>query len=384
MREAKTFQDARKALVDILENLSFVKVVSVQTKIVYNKPFYTGEAVEIHFRDTRERPKLVFFDKSGRSRMPFKVGPIQLIQAPLGHDHPASIPTAGDVLVGSLVPNGRKSHLDHVLRGWSSDAKPLWELLRLLKFGTKYTEFDARTLLIQNSATLLQTPKELKQLRDDIYMTARIILWATVRPLQVLASIQSPDRVKLKIAATDLEKEQAGLIRISSNALDFFDSLLVKVNDSAMSDAFSEGLEFLEAAGPVMKHDDELLKPYEPALYEPMSPTYAPQSPTYTPTFMPSLNTKGLALNDLVIVIFGPLLGLTGQVLYLNESSFTMVPLGPASTRMNCTECVELSFLEVQKIDSLNVEVVNGQVCSCISDVAVRSSPPPSPIYEET
>jgi hypothetical protein len=239
IKNAPSFQDARKALVSTLENLSFLKVVTVQ---VAQHGAYTGEAVEVHFRDARDRPKLVFFDKFGRSRSLLKIGPISLAQAPLGFDHPTSVPTVGEILVGSLVPNTRKSHLDHVLRGWSSEAKPLYELLRILKFGTKSSEFECRSLLLQPSSSLLQSPDHLKAARDDIYMMARIILWGSIRPLQVLAHIQDPDRIKLQDEPTDIELTQARGIRISSKAIDYFDSITMKLADTVLSEAFMNGL----------------------------------------------------------------------------------------------------------------------------------------------
>jgi hypothetical protein len=254
IKAAPSFQEARKALVGILENLSFVKVVSVQP----GKPAaglssglagtpYNGEAVELTFREAKDRPKLVFFDKFGRTRNLLKVGPITLAQAPLGPDHPSAVPTVGEVLVGSLVPNTRKSHLDHVLRGWSSDAKPLWELLRILRFGTKASEFEVRSILTQACSNLMQSPPNIKAVRDDIYMCARVILWGSVRPLQVLASLQNPGAV-LEKPANDAELEAAKTLRISSTAIDFMDALTMKLNDASLSEALGNGLTLPEVA----------------------------------------------------------------------------------------------------------------------------------------
>jgi hypothetical protein len=72
-----------------------------------------GEALEVsmgHHND-RDKPKTVFFDKFGRCKGPLKLGPITLVQAPLGADHPSSVPSVGELLIGSAVPNARKSHL---------------------------------------------------------------------------------------------------------------------------------------------------------------------------------------------------------------------------------------------------------------------------------
>jgi hypothetical protein len=252
----------------------------------------------------------VFFDKFGRTRGQLRVGPINVTQMPLGPDHPTSVPTVGDVLVGSLVPNARKSHLDCVLRGWSSDAKPLWELLRILRFGTRASEFEARSMLLQPSALLAQSSVALKSCRDDIYVTARVILWGNVRPLQVLSSIQ--DSRKLKTDASAAETEQASSMRISCKASEFVDSLTIKFADSQISESFAEGFAeeyipeqvkvnpYAVAAsidGPMswitsLQHAAVPQVPQQPPAYpqqqppaypRPQSPAYAPYSPNDAP-----------------------------------------------------------------------------------------------------
>ena len=101
-----------------------------------------------------EKPKLVFVDKFGRCKGPLKIGPITLVQCPLGPEHPTSTPSVGDLLVGTAVPNVRKSHLGFVLRGWASNALPLWELFRMVRFGTRANEIKTRELLLQLPCTL--------------------------------------------------------------------------------------------------------------------------------------------------------------------------------------------------------------------------------------
>lgn len=241
VKQAPCFSDARRALVDVLESFCFVKVVSVTNGgSSGGSGSYHGEAVETSFRDAREKPKILFFDKFGRTKGLLRIGPIQVAQAPLGPDHSSSIPTPGDFLFGSAVPNTRKGPQDHVLRGWSSDAKPVWELLRILKFGTRSTEFECRNLLVQPCSSLLQASGLHKSVRDDIYMTARVILWKSLRPLQVLASLQNEKYILLE-DASDAEKLQARGIKISSSASDFIDSLTLKFNDSNISELFISG-----------------------------------------------------------------------------------------------------------------------------------------------
>lgn len=224
----QTFEEARKTLVDLLTNLSFVKVVSVQKGA---NGIYTGEASNVF------KKELVFFDKFGRSRTNLTVGPITLVQAALGLDHPSSIPSVGEILVGTSVPNTRKSHLSGVLRGWSSDAKPLYELLRILQFGTRKSEFENRSLLIQQGAIV----GGLQKFRDEIYMLARIVLWKNVRPLQVLASTQETT-LSLKVPATDVELLASKSTFISMPAKTFVEIISVKLSSPDILETFFEGV----------------------------------------------------------------------------------------------------------------------------------------------
>jgi hypothetical protein len=320
-KSAPSFEQSRLALSRTLESLSFVKVVSVQhgEKTPYGGCSYTGEAIELHFRDTREKPKLVFFDKFGRARGQFMVGPIHLVQAPLGQEAISSLPTVGDILIGSLVPNTRKSHLEFVLRGWSSDAKPLHELLRILKFGTRMHELEMKTSLVQSNCMLLQCPPNLKKSRDDIYMTAKVVLWGNLRPLQILAVIENPDKYSLLEDASKEEYDAAKAIKITLSCLDFIDGLIVKFPDEKLSEQFLLGLKEIAPVAvspitfgrkdygqfifdPTFSKDylaripgasDASNAPKSPA-YAPTSPTgpsnvpkspaYAPKSPVYAPT----------------------------------------------------------------------------------------------------
>lgn len=224
----QTYDDARKTLTDLLSNLSFVKVVSIQKNAA---GAYTGEASDLF------KKEMVFFDKFGRSRMNLTIGPITLVQAALGFDHPSSMPSVGEILVGTSVGNTRKSHLTSVLRGWSSDAKPLFELLRILKFGTKKSEFDNRSLLIQQGAIV----GGYQQYRDEIYMLARLILWKNVRPVQLLTSLQDP-AIQLKVPATEVELMSAKSTYLSVPARTFVEIVSIKLSAPEILDAYLEGL----------------------------------------------------------------------------------------------------------------------------------------------
>lgn len=306
-----TFSDCRASLASTIESLAFVRVVCTQN----SSAGYTGEAIEILFRESREKPKLIFFDKFGRNRSQLTLGPIHLVQAPMGFDHASAQPTVGEILVGSLVPNTRKSHLEFVLRGWSSDAKPLQELLRLLKFGTRYHELEVRSALVQSGCLLLQCPEELRKSRDDIYMTARIILWGNLRPLQILATLQNEDYT-LKKPASNEEIEMAKNIKISVSAIEFIDGMIVKWPDVNLSEKFLEALDHrpkpawhAKAIEPAWKSEFKPFEtnfvpsdprsyaseayvpkspPYAPhSPYAPTSPAYAPKSPAYAPRSPP-------------------------------------------------------------------------------------------------
>lgn len=142
------------------QGLTFAKVVSVQVQAKH----WIGEAIEVPVGHAeRDLPKNIFFDKFGRCRGAFKVGPMTLVQCPQGPDHPTSVPVVGEILVGTAVANQRtKSHLQYVLRGWSSNAKPLWELFRMVRFGTRMTEAKVRDLLIQLPCMMTFCSPELK------------------------------------------------------------------------------------------------------------------------------------------------------------------------------------------------------------------------------
>jgi hypothetical protein len=191
---------------------------------------------------------MAFFDKLTRARSYLTVGPITLTQAPMGYDHPSSVPTVGEILVGVLVPNTRKSfHLTHVLRGWSTDAKPLQELHRMLKYGTKKSEFQVRELLLQPAGILSRSPESIRMYRDDIYMIARIILWGNMRPLQVWANVEDEKKYKLDVEPTEAELLAASNLRISMSAMDFIETLSIKLNSDSLIDAFKKGLTIVEA-----------------------------------------------------------------------------------------------------------------------------------------
>lgn len=288
------FDVARTNLCELLTNLSFVKVVAIQK----NGTAYTGEAVELF-----PPKRLAFFDKFGRTRGFLSVGPMTLTQAPMGFDHPSSVPSVGEVLVGTLVPNARKSHLSMVLRGWSSDAKCLSELYRLVKFGTKKSELENRSLLLQPAGFL----PEFRPYKHEVYMVARMILWSNLRPLQVLASKQG---LVLKKPATEAELDVETYISIP--ALQFAQLVSIKLEDPEVLETFMEAFEHVPTVPPPANPYESFAKVYSPkspeylpegygatatatsatsagsSPYNPTSPVYAPYSPSNSPSNSPS------------------------------------------------------------------------------------------------
>jgi hypothetical protein len=234
--------------VQLAQSLTFVKVVSVQVQAKH----WIGEAIEVPVgHSEKEAPKNVFFDKFGRCRGPLKVGPITLVQCPQGADHPTSVPVVGELLVGTAIANQRvKSHLQYVLRGWCSNAKPLWELFRMVRFGTRMTEAKIRDLLIQLPCMMTFCSPEMKVFRDEIYMLARMVLFGNLRPLAVLAHHESPDLTKLKDPATEIEIMAAKQTLLGSTAFEFIDMCTIKLNCPSLQEKFQELLIFEEAPRP--------------------------------------------------------------------------------------------------------------------------------------
>lgn len=283
----QTYDDARKTLTDLLSNLSFVKVVSIQKNAA---GAYTGEASDLF------KKEMVFFDKFGRSRTNLTIGPVTLVQAALGFDHPSSMPSVGEILVGTSVGNLRKSHLTSVLRGWSSDAKPLYELLRILKFGTRKSEFDNRSLLIQQGAIV----GGYQHYRDEIYMLARLILWKNVRPVQILTSLQDP-AIRLKEPATEAEVLSAKATYLSVPARTFVEIVSIKLSAPEILDAYLDGLVLpvnpLTCVHTFVTEGDkdrcsvcktERFRPKSPEIYaEAAKPQMPPVPEAYSPRFAP-------------------------------------------------------------------------------------------------
>lgn len=165
---APSFDGARRALHEMLEPLTFVRVISVGQAtsragaslqaLGSHCPTFFGEAEEVSasMRPQSRKPgKRVFFSSFARQNgIGFSLGGCgTLIDAPLGSEHISSMPTVGSILVGSAVSSAKaKARCPYELRGWCSNARPLMELHRVVQFGTRGGESETRQLVRQAAA----------------------------------------------------------------------------------------------------------------------------------------------------------------------------------------------------------------------------------------
>lgn len=164
-RSAPSFDAARRTLHELLEPLSFVRVISISqaargsaVPLHASSSSFFGEGEEIkasHTQRDRAAPKRVFFSSFSRQNgLGISVGGMcTLVDSPLGNDHPSSMPQMGAVLVGSLVASSKsKARCPFELRGWCNNARPLMELHRIVQFGTRGGESETRMLVRQAAA----------------------------------------------------------------------------------------------------------------------------------------------------------------------------------------------------------------------------------------
>jgi len=172
VRAAPSFDAARRALHELLEPLSFVRVISIRTQAPRSEadavgatgcPAFLGEAEEVFptlqsggggGRGARA-PRQVFFSKFSRqSGKGFLLGGVAtLVDTTLGPDHITAMPQVGAILVGSIVSASRpKSRCPFEIRGWCANARPLMELARIVQFGTRGGEGETMALLRQSAA----------------------------------------------------------------------------------------------------------------------------------------------------------------------------------------------------------------------------------------
>lgn len=245
----KTYPAARRKLNEILKAFSFVKVSEVtQVPARDGKPEFfhcMGSTLSNSRYDTSS--ERAFMDKGGRLRYnaTFDIGPCKLLDAAWGRDHYSAIPQIGDILIGVLEPNTRKSgrQAGKVLRSWSRHGKIIMELSRMVEFGTSMSEFETRTILLQAECAMAEHAAAASALgavpygitsaqssADDFWMLARMILWGNLRPLAVMHAVQSPS-TKCKEIPTAAELAANAETKISCTAYEFVSGLAFKLED---------------------------------------------------------------------------------------------------------------------------------------------------------
>jgi hypothetical protein len=390
----KTYSAARRKLNEILKAFAFVRVSEV-TQV----PARDGKPEFFHCIGTTQSnskydtsTERVFMDKGGRLRYnsTFDIGPCKLIDAAWGRDHYSAIPQIGDILIGVLEPNTRKSsgrQPGKVLRSWSRHGKIIMELSRMVEYGTSMTEFETRTILRQAECAMAEhaaaasalgaVPRGVHMAQssaDDFWMLARMILWGNLRPLAVLHSVQSPAS-KCKEAALPAELVACAEIKLSCPAYEFLSGLAFKLEDPDLLRDFAAMFDSPPAPPAPLSSQYTFLAAFSNAAqmsyaqpqhsyggyadaggstppYMPSSPPYKPKSPNYMPSSP----------------VFSP------------ESPPQSPPL-PAKAEEESTKSVECTVLEASKVKAENNADDEIQIIGCDDSSASPSYAPTSPPY---
>jgi len=317
----KVFASARLKLHDTLKQFSYVKVVEIVNVPPNNgKPaFYHGIAITIA-RDLKQQE--VFFDKGSRLRYTamIEIGPAKLVDSAIGREHPNSTPQVGDILIGVMADNLRKSRIPKVLRSWSRHGNLVQELARISEFGTQQSEAAIRKNLTQTESLLaesLNLKPTLQCAADDLWVIAKVILWGNTRLLAVKNHIEKGK--KLKVEATENELEVAGSIKISTTAQEFISGIGFRFEDPEVIKEYNDHFEEIDEVK-IITHfnytppaltqflQPQILPtpviinggtspPYKPSspVYQGTSPPYQPTSPMYQPTSPMYGDNEGLS-----------------------------------------------------------------------------------------
>lgn len=245
-KQTKSYEVARQKCYEYLKQFSFVKVIEIVNVPAQNgKPsFYHGVAITIA---SGKQQQEVFFDKGSRLRYTslIEIGPCKLVDAAISRDHVNSIPHVGDILIGVLADNLRKSKIQKVLRSWSRHGNLVLELNRLIEHGTHQSDAQIRKLLTQTESILAETlrykPTHFPA-TDDFWILAKIILWRDTRTLAILHSIQNTDRI-LKIKATENELDLVKSLKINCSANDFISGIAFRFEDPSIMNDFADHFE---------------------------------------------------------------------------------------------------------------------------------------------
>jgi hypothetical protein len=233
-RVEKGFDESRSKLVDILNQLTFMRisVISFPKESMRQGNHFQGECVEIlnNSGRTSSNPRVGFFSRYSRQNgSGFNLlGGFTLIDCPVGAHHSSAMPQVGDILVGSLIP-ASKGKLPYELRGWCNNAKPLMELARIVQFGTRIGELELKRLLRQpasDSANALlrigsqslteaekQYAKSAASSADDFWFLARVVCFGKL--------------------------DEDPTLKLSKSWIDLIDSIAMRFGDEALLDAWA-------------------------------------------------------------------------------------------------------------------------------------------------
>ena len=226
------FTDSRRKLMDILQQLTFVRVafVSFPTDTYRTGTHFQGEAMEIFpGRSHDHKPRTAFFSRYSRQTgQGFTLlGSFTVIDSAVGSHHASAIPQVGDILVGSMVPT-TKGKIGFELRGWCNNAKPLLELARIVQYGSKMPEQEIKRMLKQSAS---ETANALLKLNKSL--TPQEKQHAT------LAAQSADDFWCLVRAVCFGQLEEDKTLKLSKPFPEMIDSLALRFGDEELLEAWS-------------------------------------------------------------------------------------------------------------------------------------------------
>ena len=322
---APSFTNAREKLRSMLDEITFFKVQTISQTTIHGtaagtettqlRETFSGTAIEVlpSYRQELKARRVLLLKQDREIGIGNFLGVVKLADAPRGVHDATSVPSAGDVLVGLPVANTRKDFRDGaslLLKNWRGGAKPLQELARVVRYGTKMSATELRDVLKQPGSAAAERflaacaddptrmfPKTMQERcirenaqamvrgADDVWMIARVVLYGNVKSLAHLHLLQ----VGHDAVLSDKQRTDAQDIRLSLPARVFVEVLAERLDAPDIERVFMETLNALapESLGAPQitakpKEDETPASAFAPA--SPSSPAYAPSSPSYAPT----------------------------------------------------------------------------------------------------
>jgi hypothetical protein len=336
---APSFTNAREKLRSMLDEITFFKVQTISQTTIHGtaagtettqlRETFSGTAIEVlpSYRQELKARRVLLLKQDREIGIGNFLGVVKLADAPRGVHDATSIPSAGDVLVGLPVANTRKDFRDGaslLLKNWRGGAKPLQELARVVRYGTKMSATELRDVLKQPGSAAAARflaacaddparmfPKTMQERcirenaqamvrgADDVWMIARVVLYGNVKSLAHLHLVQ----VGHDAVLSDKQRTDAQDIRLSLPARVFVEVLAERLDAPDIERVFMETLNALapeslgapqitskpkeaktpaSAFAPACAPTSPVYLPPSPA--SPSSPAYAPSSPSYAPT----------------------------------------------------------------------------------------------------